>query len=172
MLFNSLEFLFLFLPLVIIFYWFILRSANSRLIFINFASFVFYGAWNYKFLPLLIFSTYFDFKIAQKMHGVSPGERKKYLWMSVLVNLGLLGFFKYFYFFSESTFFLFDLFEISYLRPQFEIILPVGISFYTFQSMSYTIDVYRSNSKPYTDYKLFTAYVCFFPQLRSWFSRH
>lgn len=131
----------------------------------NLASFVFYGAWNYKFLPLLIFSTYFDFKIAQKMAEVPEEKRKKYLLASVLVNLGLLSFFKYFYFFTDSTIWMAQFFDIELLRPTLDIVLPVGISFYTFQSMSYTIDVYRAHSKPYTDYKLFTAYVCFFPQL-------
>jgi alginate O-acetyltransferase complex protein AlgI len=165
LLFNSLQFLFLFVPCVLLGFWFLFRGSNSRLIFMNLASFVFYGAWSWKFLPLLIFSTYFDFKIAQIMEKKKPEKRKKYVVASVVVNLGLLVFFKYFYFFLDTGSWLLAYLEIELTSPSWDIVLPVGISFYTFQSMSYTIDVYRSHSKPYTDYKLFTAYVCFFPQL-------
>lgn len=165
MLFNSLQFIFLFLPIVLISYWVILKSPRPRVLLMNLSSFVFYAAWSLKFSPLLLFSIFFDYKVAQVIDRKEDRERKLYLTYSVLINLGLLGFFKYFYFFTNSGFWVLDLFQIQYLKPTFDIVLPVGISFYTFQSMSYTIDVYRRESKPYTDFSLFAAYVCFFPQL-------
>jgi len=165
MLFNSLEFLFVFLPVVLILYWLTFKNRYYHLALLNISSLVFYGAWNYKFIPLLIFSVVVDFYLAKWMYRAPQAKRKKYLMASVLSNLGLLGFFKYFYFATNSATTFLSLFGLEWAAPAWNIVLPVGISFYTFQSMSYTIDVYRDKSKPYDNIFVFSAYVCFFPQL-------
>lgn len=165
MLFNSLEFLFVFLPVVLILYWLTFKNRYYHLALLNLSSFVFYGAWNYKFIPLLIFSVVLDFYLAKWMYRVPQKKRRLYLSLSLISNLGLLAFFKYFYFITGSATSIFSLMGIDWSAPAWEIVLPVGISFYTFQSMSYTIDVYRSHSKPYDNIFVFSAYVCFFPQL-------
>lgn len=166
MLFNSLDFA-LFLPLVFGLYWSI-PSKNSRLrnFFILAASYLFYGWWDWRFLGLLAFSSVLDFSLGLLIgHSQTHSRRKFLLWVSLLTNLGLLGFFKYYNFFIESlkgafTFFGQDI-EVRHLH----IILPVGISFYTFQSLSYTIDVYRKDLKPTKNLVDFLAFVSFFPQL-------
>lgn len=161
MLFNSYEFIFLFLPITLLSY-FLVKSARLKLFILAISSYLFYGYWNYKFLPLLLLSTMVDFYIGKKLgdNEDHPLKRKYLLWTSLVLNLGLLGFFKYFNFFMESAAFIsgghFD---------SWNIILPVGISFYTFQSMSYTIDIYRGHQKPYDDFLAFATYVSFFPQL-------
>ncbi|MDG1572716.1 MBOAT family O-acyltransferase [Robiginitalea sp. M366] len=167
MLFNSFEF-FAFLPLVFLLYWGLgvsrLRSQNILLLV---ASYIFYGWWDWRFLSLILFSTLVDYTVGLLLGRTqAPGRRKVLLWCSIAVNLGLLGFFKYYNFFVDSfadafSFFGYPLGETWTLN----IILPVGISFYTFQTLSYTIDVYRRQLEPTRDFIAFAAFVSFFPQL-------
>ncbi len=167
MLFNSLEF-FLFLPIVFILYWFVV---NKKLKLQNFlvllASYVFYGWWDYRFLSLIALSTIVDYFIGLAIHKSDvKSVRRRLLWMSALFNLGLLGFFKYYNFFIDSWIDLLG--SIGYSVENswtLQVILPVGISFYTFQTMSYSIDIYRGKLKPTKDFIAFAAFVSFFPQL-------
>lgn len=166
MLFNSIEFA-LFLPIVFVLYWFIAnKNLKRQNLFIVLASYFFYGWWDWRFLSLIFFSTIVDYTIGlalAKQH--EEKKRKLLLWLSMLVNLGFLGFFKYFNFFAENFSAAFTLFGHHIEPTRLHIILPVGISFYTFQTMSYTIDVYRKKLQPTTDFVAFSAYVSFFPQL-------
>ena len=166
MLFNSIDFA-LFLPLVFVLYWFV---ANKRLSWQNtlvvLASYVFYGWWDWRFLSLIVFSTLVDFSIGQKLATTQKtAARKRLLALSILVNIGLLGFFKYYNFFVENFVEAFRLFGMELEISTLQIILPVGISFYTFQTLSYTIDVYRRKLAPINDPIAFAAFVAFFPQL-------
>ena len=166
MLFNSLEFA-IFLPIVFILYWFVaqknLKLQNALIVV---ASYVFYGWWDWRFLSLIIFSTVVDYLIGQKLRvEEKQSKRKVLLWTSILVNLGFLGFFKYYNFFLENFVDAFSLFGMQINANSLDIILPVGISFYTFQTLSYTIDVYRKKLGPTKDFIAFSAFVCFFPQL-------
>ena len=166
MIFSSYEFLFIFLPIVLGLYYFT-TSPRLKLYILAISSYVFYGYWNYKFLPLLLFSTYIDYWVGQKLEeSETERSRKKYLLISLVTNLSLLGFFKYFYFMSNNINFISSLLGAKPLYElSLEIVLPVGISFYTFQSMSYTIDLYRRHSQAYRDFVSFAAYVALFPQL-------
>lgn len=167
MLFNSLEFL-IFLPTVFLFYWFIFnKNLFSQNLFILFSSYLFYGWWDYRFLSLIILSTIVDFIIGKKIHSSKDIKSKKvYLILSLVVNLGILGFFKYFNFFIDSFIDLIALTGYS-LENQWtlKIILPVGISFYTFQTMSYSLDIFRNEMKPVNNFVAFASFVSFFPQL-------
>lgn len=166
MLFNSLDFA-LFLPIVFCLYWFVVHK-NLRLqnLFLVLVSYIFYGWWDWRFLSLILFSTSIDFligrRLAQEKH---PSKRKLLLWMSLIVNLGLLGCFKYFNFFVDNFVTAFAFFGQEISARALDIILPVGISFYTFQTLSYTIDVYKRRLKPTKDFVAFAAFVSFFPQL-------
>lgn len=166
MLFNSYEYL-IFLPLVFLCYWFVVnRNLKLQNFFIVCASYFFYGLWDWRFLSLIIFSTLVDFSIGMLLHHENRVSRRKfYLWTSIIVNLGFLGFFKYYNFFIDSFVDLFSLFGIQLQGSSLDIILPVGISFYTFQTLSYTIDVYKKNLEPTRDLLAFAAFVSFFPQL-------
>ena len=166
MLFNSLDFA-IFLPIVFILYWFVaqknLKLQNALIVV---ASYVFYGWWDWRFLSLIIFSTVVDYTVGQKLRNEKQqSKRKVLLWISIIVNLGFLGFFKYYNFFLENFVDAFSLFGMQINANSLNIILPVGISFYTFQTLSYTIDVYRKELKPTKDFMAFSAFVCFFPQL-------
>lgn len=166
MLFNSLDFA-IFLPIVFVLYWFVtgknLRFQNILLII---ASYIFYGAWDWRFLFILMFSTLFDFFIGQALeHQKDQSRRKLLLAASVAINLCLLGFFKYFNFFIDSFIGAFSFFGYDIGVRTLTILLPVGISFYTFQSLSYTIDIYRGKLKPAKDLITFAAFISFFPQL-------
>jgi len=166
MLFNSIEFI-IFLPIVFLFYWFILNK-NLRLqnLFILLASYVFYGWWDWRFLSLIIISSFVDFYVARKIWKVDKLKSKKlFLLISVLINIGFLGFFKYYNFFVDSFVDSFAQLGISFHTRTLNIILPVGISFYTFQTLSYTIDVYRKKLEPTNDMIAFFTFVAFFPQL-------
>ena len=166
MLFNSVEFA-LFLPLVFSIYW-ILGSKNrsAQNFFLLLASYLFYGWWDYRFLTLIAFSTLVDFAMGLSIRKAQKEQRKKiYLWISILVNIGFLGFFKYYNFFIESFQDAFTLLGQSFEISTLQIVLPVGISFYTFQTLSYTIDVYRKKLAPTRDLLAFSAFVSFFPQL-------
>ena len=166
MLFNSLDFA-VFLPIVFILYWFITdKNLKLQNFLVLIASYVFYGWWDWRFLSLIIFSTLVDFSIGRRLGIEEDDRRRKYLlWTSVAVNLGFLGFFKYYNFFLENFIEAFSFFGYSIQANTLNIILPVGISFYTFQTMSYTIDVYRRKLEPTQDIIAFGAFVSFFPQL-------
>lgn len=167
MVFNSLEF-FIFLPIVFILYWFVFQKhLKAQNILILVASYLFYGLWDWRFLSLILLSTIVDYYVAIKIYNLEEqSKRKRWLWVSVIFNLGLLGFFKYYNFFVDSWIDMFSLFghEIKSTWT-LRVILPVGISFYTFQTMSYSFDVYYKKLKPTTDFLSFAAFVSFFPQL-------
>lgn len=167
MLFNSLEFA-IFLPIVFFLYWFgTVKSLRLQNILLVAASYFFYGLWDWRFLSLILFSTVVDYLIGYYLPNTpSDGNRKALLSISILVNLGLLGVFKYYNFFLESFIDAFHFFGVSLeSNLTLKIILPVGISFYTFQTLSYTIDIYRRKLKPTHDFVSFAAFVSFFPQL-------
>ena len=166
MLFNSIEFA-IFLPIVFILYWFLFnKNLKAQNLFIVAASYLFYGWWDWRFLFLIIFSSLIDYTVGIKL-GKSKDEkqRKILLIISIAVNLGFLGFFKYYNFFSESFAEAFRLLGKPIETGRLNIILPVGISFYTFQTLSYSIDIYRRKLKPTSDITAFLAFVSFFPQL-------
>ena len=166
MLFNSIEFA-VFLPIVFLAYWCLpFKSLKTQNLFIAFVSYVFYGWWDWRFLFLILFSTIVDFVVGRRLSQESqPTNRKLLLWVSIIVNIGSLGFFKYCNFFIENFVSAFTFLGTSLEAPSLQIILPVGISFYTFQTLSYTIDVYRQKLKPTQDFVSFMAFVSFFPQL-------
>ena len=185
MLFNSLEYL-LFLPIVFAIYWLLRKNLRQQNLFVVIASYVFYGWWDWHFLILIAFTSFcsyvsgllidkhytlnithntFQGHTSNITHNTSP---KFWLWLNIAINLGILGVFKYYDFFVTE--FITTFFPAS-VQPSFlhsftlKIILPVGISFYTFQALSYSIDVYRGNIKPTKDIIAFFAFISFFPQL-------
>jgi len=167
MLFNSIEFL-IFLPLVFVFYWFVFnKNIKYQNLLILTSSYVFYGWWDYRFLSLIFLSTVVDYFVGLSIPKQDSDKKQKLLlWCSVIFNLSVLGFFKYYNFFVDSWIDLFN--SLGYeIKSEWtlNIILPVGISFYTFQTMSYTIDVYRKQIKPTKDFISFASFVSFFPQL-------
>ena len=167
MLFNSLEYL-LFLPIVFILYWFIFNDQykiQNFLILVS--SYVFYSWWDWRFLPLIFLSTIVDYYSGLKIDNSSNKRIKKtFLWASILFNVSILGVFKYYNFFIDSWI---DVLRMIGFQTQsvwtLNVILPVGISFYTFQTMSYTIDIYNGRLKPTKDFISFASFVSFFPQL-------
>ena len=166
MLFNSIEFA-LFLPVVFVLYWFITnKTLKFQNLLIVAASYLFYGWWDWRFLFLIVISTLIDYTV-----GISLGKsenknnRKLLLWISIFVNLGFLGVFKYYNFFLDSFYNTIPGLKVVLGFNTLDIILPVGISFYTFQTLSYSIDVYRKKLQPTLDFIAFSAYVSFFPQL-------
>lgn len=166
MLFNSIDFA-IFLPIVFLLYWFV-TNKNLKLqnLLIVVASYIFYGWWDWKFLSLIVFSTLVDYTVGQLLHTETKAtKRKLLLWISIIVNLGFLGFFKYYNFFLDNFISAFSLFGTEIKANTLNIILPVGISFYTFQTLSYTIDVYKRKLEPTKDFIAFSAFVSFFPQL-------
>ena len=166
MLFNSIDFA-IFLPIVFLLYWF-LTNKNLKLqnLLIVFSSYIFYGWWDWRFLTLIIFSTLIDYFVGIGLSKQeNPTKRKVFLWTSILVNLGFLGFFKYYNFFLDNFITAFSLFGTEIKPNSLNIILPVGISFYTFQTLSYSIDVYKRKLEPTKDFIAFSAFVSFFPQL-------
>ena len=166
MLFNSFDFA-VFLPIVFFLYWFVFRGnlrAQNALVVV--ASYVFYGWWDWRFLSLIIFSTLVDYVVGLRLKEAEKrSSRLALLWTSIAVNLGFLGFFKYYNFFLDNFNELFTIFGYPITAGSLNIILPVGISFYTFQTLSYTIDVYRKKLEPTNDFVAFSAFVSFFPQL-------
>lgn len=166
MLFNSFEFA-VFLPIVFLLYWYVFNSSiTSQNFLLVISSYFFYGWWDWKFLFLIILSTVSDYLLALQINNSSSKTSKKiFLYLSVGLNLGILITFKYFNFFLNSIITIKPgLSEIISFNA-LNIILPVGISFYTFQTLSYTIDVYRNKIKPTKNFLAFTAFVSFFPQL-------
>lgn len=166
MLFNSLDFA-IFLPIVFILYWFV---TNKNLKLQNFlivaASYLFYGWWDWRFLSLIFFSTIVNYSVGLSLSKEENKTKKKILlWTSILVNLGFLGFFKYYNFFLDNFVTAFSFFGTDIKANSLNIILPVGISFYTFQTLSYTIDIYKRKLEPTKDFIAFSAFVSFFTQL-------
>jgi len=166
MLFNSIDFA-VFLPIVFALYWFVCqRNLKVQNLLIVVSSYIFYGWWDWRFLTLVLFSTLTDFFIGLSLKNQENPEKRRFiLWLSIIINLGFLGFFKYANFFLESFAEAFSLFGQKINPGMLNIILPVGISFYTFQTLSYTIDVYRRKLEPTDDIIAFASFVSFFPQL-------
>jgi D-alanyl-lipoteichoic acid acyltransferase DltB (MBOAT superfamily) len=166
MLFNSLDFA-VFLPIVFILYWFVVnRDLKLQNALVVLASYVFYGWWDWRFLLLIFFSTGVDYLVGLQLNKERKKKNRKILlWISVIVNLGFLGFFKYYNFFLDNFITAFSFFGMKINANTLNIILPVGISFYTFQTLSYTIDIYKKKLKPTKDFIAFSAFVSFFPQL-------
>lgn len=166
MLFNSIDFA-IFLPIVFILYWFVFqKNLKGQNVLIVIASYVFYAWWDWRFLFLIVFSTLVDYTVGlllPKQKG--RNKRLALLWVSIVVNIGFLGFFKYYNFFLENFITAFSFFGNNIQANSLHIILPVGISFYTFQTLSYTIDVYREKMPPTRDFVAFAAFISFFPQL-------
>jgi len=166
MLFNSIDFA-IFLPIVFTVYWLIPRRfIQYQNLWLLIASYVFYGWWDWRFLSLLIFSSILDYTVGRQLPKTTGALRRKALMaVSLAGNLGLLGFFKYYNFFVDSFIMGFSFLGMPFNARTLNIILPVGISFYTFQTLSYTLDVYRKKFTPTRNFIAFLSYVTFFPQL-------
>lgn len=166
MVYNSIDF-FLILPLVFVLYWTVgIRSIPLRNGFLLVASYFFYGYWDWRFLGLIFLSSMIDYLVSIWLSGIREDRhRKLVLLVSISSNLSILGFFKYFNFFIENFVAAFSFFGYQLSAERLTIILPVGISFYTFQTMSYTIDVYRRKLEAEKNLVSFLTYVSFFPQL-------
>jgi D-alanyl-lipoteichoic acid acyltransferase DltB (MBOAT superfamily) len=165
MLFNSIDFA-VFILIVFLVYWFICKNFKTQNLVIVLASYLFYAWWDWRFLSLMLFSTLIDYLIGQKL-GIekSSVKRKILLCISIFTNLGLLFFFKYFNFFIDNFITAFTFFGYDIKTSSIHIILPLGISFFTFQTLSYTIDIYKQKFKPCKNLIAFAGFVSFFPQL-------
>jgi alginate O-acetyltransferase complex protein AlgI len=165
MLFHTLDFA-VFLPVVFFLYWITAKKLKLQNALVVVASYVFYGWWDWRFLSLMAFSTLVDYLVGIALSRTGQQKKRKLLLAtSLVVNLGLLGLFKYFNFFIDNFTTAFSFFGWNISPTSLNIILPVGISFYTFQTLSYSIDVYRGSLKPTKDFVAFAAFVSFFPQL-------
>lgn len=163
MLFNSFIFI-IFLFVVVLIYYNV--GVKYRKLLLLVSSYVFYGYWDYRFTVLLAISTIVDFFIGKRLYNTKNKKNKgRLLFLSICVNLGILGFFKYYDFFVDSFSIIAKQFNQNLDYLHLNIILPVGISFYTFQTMSYTIDIYREKLKPTNSIIDFAVFVSFFPQL-------
>jgi alginate O-acetyltransferase complex protein AlgI len=163
MLFNSWTF-WIFLAVVLPIYW--VLPFRSQTFFVLAASYFFYGWWDWRFLPLIAFSTVMDFSLGHLVASApSESAKRRYVWLSVFVNLLLLGIFKYYNFFAHEFVSALGSLGIDASLPLVNVLLPVGISFYTFQSMSYVFDIARGVTKPATSFWQFALYVSFFPHL-------
>lgn len=166
MLFNSIEFLF-FLPIVFLLYWFVFRSYRWQNLLIVLASYVFYGWWDWRFLLLIALTSFCSFLsgVGLERYEGNRSRQKLISAANIILNLSILGVFKYYNFFVESFSFLFSTMGLQLDWVTLNIVLPVGISFYTFQALSYTIDVYQHKLRATHDVVAFFAYISFFPQL-------
>jgi D-alanyl-lipoteichoic acid acyltransferase DltB (MBOAT superfamily) len=154
-----------FLLAILVVYW-SLKTKIHQNIFLLIASYLFYASWDWRFLFLIIFSTWIDYFAGRRIYdSTNPKKRKFYLLLSIVTNLSLLGFFKYYNFFIESLNSVLSFMGFYPNLSTLSIILPLGISFYTFQSMSYTLDIYRRQIEPVDSFMPFALYVSFFPQL-------
>ena len=165
MLFNSFEFL-LFLPIVFILYWFVLYkklSWQNGLVLV--ASYFFYGWWSWKFMGLLILSTALDYAYGFWVASPNRKKAKLFLWLSIINNLGILGVFKYYNFFAVQFQKGFELLGLNANPVLLQVVLPIGISFYTFHGMSYVFDIYRGQQKPVQNFVDYAVFVSFFPLL-------
>lgn len=180
MLFNSIDFA-IFLPIVFLFYWFLFNRIGNKAsnLFLIASSYVFYGWWNWRVVLLLLAVTlvsysagylmnYFRYRNLEEENKVWY-KNKVFLFnlLAIVINIGLLGFFKYYNFFVSSFVSLFRLFDTEFSFSTIKILLPVGISFYVFQSLTYTIDIYYKKIKPTTDVISFFGFMSFFPPLLS-----
>lgn len=166
MLFNSFSFgIFLFVTILL--YWLLFnRNIKVRNVFLLAASYFFYGCWNWKLLILIVIVSLTDFVFGALIHKEDrPSFRKVYLAFSLVINLGILGFFKYYNFFIDSFYSIIGFFGETSAPPLLSIVLPVGISFYTFQGLSYVLDIYYKKFQPTKDVVAFFAFISFFPQL-------
>lgn len=162
-LFHSIEFI-IFFVIVFSIYWILPKKAKNTLLLI--ASYVFYANWNWKLLSLILISTYVNYFCGLKIHYTKNQRSKKiYLILSIIVSLSLLGFFKYFNFFVDNLISLLNFLGLNFNFNYLHIILPIGISFYTFQTLSYTIDIYRKELSPTKNIIDFSLFVSYFPQL-------
>lgn len=168
MLFNSIEF-YVFLPIIFLLYWFVFKKQKKQNVFVILASYVFYGWWDWRFLLLIAFTSLFSYLcgilIDKQQKNNKTDKGKKWLVCNIVINVLILGLFKYFNFFSENFAALFGSIEINLDWPTLNLVLPVGISFYTFSAISYTIDVYRKDIAATYDAVAFLAFVSFFPKL-------
>lgn len=165
MIFNSIEFL-LFLPVVFALYWFVFqKSLSKQNILILICSYFFYGWWSWKFMLLLALSTLLDFAYGFKVASDNQRKAKLFLWLSIINNLGILGVFKYYNFFAEQFRQSFHLLGIETHPLLLSVVLPVGISFYTFHGMSYVFDIYHKRIKPTESFVDYAVFVSFFPLL-------
>lgn len=165
MLFNSIEFLF-FMPLVFILFWMLQHQLKWQNLFITVASLVFYGWWDYRFLGLIMITVVSNYVLALAINNQDQTfYRRLLLWIGLLLNFGILTYYKYFNFFIDAFTSLSTALGFQVNVSSLEVILPVGISFYTFQTLSYTIDVYKRKLEPTRNFVDFTGFVSFFPQL-------
>ena len=165
MLFNSIEYL-IFLPTTFVLYWFLNNHLKAQNTLILLCSYIFYAWWDWRFLSLIVLSSIIDYVIGLNIENTTSGKAKKnWLLLSLSCNLGLLGVFKYYNFFASSFEGLMQSFGWSPGNVTLDIILPVGISFYTFQTLSYTLDIYRGTLKPTKNIISFFTYIAFFAQL-------
>ena len=163
MLFNSWLFLLFFLCVIILYRMLGHRSQNRMLLIM---SYVFYGTWDWRFLSLIVISSIVDYVVGQQLNMQTGRKKRQFLLITSLgVNLGILAFFKYYGFFIDQIVHLLSSIGFSADLPTLRIILPVGISFYTFQTMSYTVDVFKGKTKTVNNFLDFALYVAFFPQL-------
>ena len=166
MLFNSHVFLFAFLPVVLAGWWGLRRWARTRLVFLALSSYFFYGWWNWHFVPLLITTTTADYLAGHAIvRTEDERKRRTYLVAALTLNLVLLGYFKYVGFFLHSANSVGGFFGAGHPFPALRVLLPIGISFYTFNSMSYTIDIFRRRVKPASSPVHYAAFVSMFPHL-------
>ncbi|MEQ8764500.1 MAG: MBOAT family protein [Planctomycetota bacterium] len=165
MLFNTREFG-VFLVIVVALFWALRDWRRARIVWLLAASYFFYACWNATYLLLIVFSTFLDYWVGRRLHVTEkPKGRKALLGVSLLGNLGVLAVFKYYDFFVTSTASVLSEIGLSFSPPLLDVLLPVGISFYTFQTLSYTIDIYRRQLEPTDSFLEFALFVTFFPQL-------
>ncbi len=166
MLFNSFSFA-LFLPMVFVLYWFATRGDfKLQNILLLISSYFFYACWDWRFLFLLIFSTLLDYFTGLKIYEAESKVKKKFwLWLSISINLGFLGIFKYYNFFVASFAEVLSLWGLEVHYGTLQVILPVGISFYTFHGLSYVIDIYYDRINPEKNFINYSVFVSFFPLL-------
>jgi alginate O-acetyltransferase complex protein AlgI len=164
MLFNSLQFLFVFLPIAYFVFW-KLKNKNQRYIWLTIAGYAFYATWNYKFCAYMAFSTTVSFLSGLAMEACEGRRRKFYMVLPITADLLLLGYFKYFNFGVRTLSSLANFFHASVQFNAIDVILPVGISFYTFHTITYIVDCYRGTIRPTRNFFEFACYVCLFPQL-------
>ena len=162
MLFNTWQFAVFF---VVVYTLYLSLRFRPQSIMLLLASWLFYACWNWKFLFLLLASTIIDYTVGRLLENADGSARRRLVTVSIVVNLTILGFFKYFNFFADSFSGLVGVLGLHVSPPVLRVILPVGISFYTFQAMAYTIDVYRRSAAPCRDFVSFALYVSYFPHL-------
>lgn len=165
MLFNSYVFVFVFLPVVLLLWWRPLPTA-ARLAFLAAASYVFYAYWDWRFAGLMLATTVVDYLAGRAIGGASePSKRKRWLVLSLVFNLGCLAFFKYFDFFAASVSAVARSIGAPELIPLLHVVLPIGISFYTFESITYTVDIYRGVARSANSFLHYAVFISIFPKL-------